>query len=61
MQAGDASEHVANGDGTAGFNGLAVGNDGPQAVVNPSDEDNETADPANDAKSFAAYGWTTAG
>jgi phospholipase C len=43
----------------SGTNGLAVGNDGPQAIVNPSDEDNETADPANDAKSFTAYGWTT--
>jgi phospholipase C len=43
----------------SGTNGLAVGNDGPQAVANPDDEDNETADPANDAKSFAAYRWTT--
>jgi phospholipase C len=42
-----------------GTNGLAVGNDGPQAVANPSDETNETADPANDAKPFAAYRWTT--
>ena len=33
----------------SGTNGLAVGNDGPQAIVNPSDEVNETADQANDA------------
>jgi phospholipase C len=43
----------------SGTNGLAVGNDGPQAVVNPSDETNETADPANDAKAFTPYRWTT--
>ena len=43
----------------SGTNGLAVGNDGLQAVANPSDEVNETADPMNDAKSFAAYRWTT--
>lgn len=42
-----------------GTNGLAVGNDGPQAIENPSDEVNETADPANDAKSFAPFRWTT--
>jgi phospholipase C len=43
----------------SGTNGLAVGEDGPQAVVNPPDETNETADPANDVKTFAAYPWTT--
>ncbi|MES2295000.1 MAG: phospholipase C, phosphocholine-specific [Pseudomonadota bacterium] len=43
----------------SGTNGLAVGNDGPQAVANPSDEVNETADQMNDAKAFAAYRWTT--
>src|SRR6202012_2017887 len=43
----------------SGTNGLAVGNDGPQAVVNPDDEDNETADEANDSKTFQPYRWTT--
>ncbi len=43
----------------SGTNGLAVGNDGLQAIVNPTDEVNETADQANDAKAFAAYDWTT--
>jgi phospholipase C len=42
-----------------GTNGLAVGNDGPQAIANPDDEVNETADPADDSKSFAPYQWTT--
>ena len=36
-----------------GTNGLAVGNDGPQAIINPPDEVNETADQANDNKAFA--------
>ena len=31
----------------------------PQVVANPPDEPNETADPANDAKAFKAYGWPT--
>ncbi|HEX4269787.1 MAG TPA: phospholipase C, phosphocholine-specific [Rhizomicrobium sp.] len=43
----------------SGTNGLAVGNDGLQAVVNPDDEDNETADQANDSKTFQPYRWTT--
>jgi phospholipase C len=42
-----------------GTSGLAAGEAGLQAVANPSDEVNETADPANDAKAFKAYGWTT--
>ena len=42
-----------------GTNGLAVGDDGTQAVLNPTDEPNETADPANDAPAFSAYRWTT--
>ena len=43
----------------SGTNGLAVGNDGLQAIVNPDDEANETADQANDSKSFQPYRWTT--
>jgi phospholipase C len=43
----------------SGTNGLAVGENGLQAIVNPDDEVNETADPAKDAKAFAAYRWTT--
>jgi len=43
----------------SGTNGLAVGNDGLQAIENPADETNETADPKNDAAAFAPYRWTT--
>jgi phospholipase C len=43
----------------SGTNGLAVGNDGPQAIENPPDEPNETADPKNDAAGFKPYAWTT--
>jgi phospholipase C len=43
----------------SGTNGLAVGNDGLQAIVNPDDEDNETADQANDSKTFQPYRWAT--
>jgi phospholipase C len=43
----------------SGTNGLAVGENGLQAIANPSDETNETADPANDGKSFTGYRWTT--
>ncbi len=43
----------------SGTNGLAVGNDGKQAIENPPDEPNETADPKNDAAAFKPYGWTT--
>ncbi len=42
-----------------GTNGLAVGNDGRQAIENPPEEPNETADPKNDAPAFEAYRWTT--
>src|SRR5262249_31070707 len=38
-----------------GTNGLAVGNDGLQAIENPPDETNETADPRNDATAFQPY------
>jgi phospholipase C len=43
----------------SGTNGLAVGEDGLQAVVNPADEVNETADQANDSKTFQPFRWTT--
>src|SRR6202034_4045286 len=43
----------------SGTNGLAIGNDGLQAIENPPDETSETADPKNDAASFAPYQWTT--
>jgi phospholipase C len=43
----------------SGTNGLAVGNDGLQAIVNSSEEVNETADQANDSKTFQPYDWTT--
>ena len=43
----------------SGTNGLAVGEDGLQAVANPTDEVNETADQANDSKTFQPFGWTT--
>jgi len=42
-----------------GTSGLAVGNDGRQAIENPPDETNETADPRNDAAGFSAYRWTS--
>ncbi len=43
----------------SGTNGLAVGNDGLQAIVNSADEVNETADQANDSMTFQPYDWTT--
>src|SRR5262249_15353915 len=43
----------------SGTNGLAVGNDGLQAIVNPADEPNETAHPAHDSKKFQPFRWTT--
>jgi phospholipase C len=43
----------------SGTNGLAVGNDGLQAIVNSDEEVNETADQANDSKTFEPYDWTT--
>jgi len=42
-----------------GTNGLAVGETGKQAIENPPDEPNETADPVNDAVKFKAYAWTS--
>ncbi len=42
-----------------GTSGLAAGDDGSQAVANPLDEINETADPANDSRTSAAYRWPT--
>jgi phospholipase C len=42
-----------------GTSGLAAGDAGPQVAINPPDEPNETADPANDAKAFNAYRWPT--
>ena len=42
-----------------GTNGLAVGETGDQAIANPPDETNETADPANDAPRFKPYAWPT--
>ncbi|MEI9997164.1 MAG: phospholipase C, phosphocholine-specific [Rhizomicrobium sp.] len=43
----------------SGTSGLSVGDSGNQVIVNPPDEANETADPANDSKGFKSYGWTT--
>ena len=43
----------------SGTSGLSVGEDGNTVIANPPDEDNETADPANDSKSFKSLGWTT--
>ena len=43
----------------SGTNGLAVGEDGLQAIVNPTEEVNETADQKNDSKTFQPYRWTT--
>jgi phospholipase C len=42
-----------------GTSGLAAGDGGRQAVSNPYDELNETADQANDAPGFRAYRWPT--
>ncbi len=42
-----------------GTNGLTVGESGAQAIANPRDEPNESADPANDAANFKPYSWTT--
>jgi phospholipase C len=42
-----------------GTSGLAAGDHGPQVVINPPEEPNETADPANDAKAFKGYAWPT--
>ncbi len=42
-----------------GTNGLTVGDTNDQAIRNPPDETNESADPANDAAQFKPYTWTT--
>jgi phospholipase C len=42
-----------------GTSGLAAGDAGPQVVSNPPEESNETADPANDAKTFKGFTWPT--
>jgi phospholipase C len=42
-----------------GTSGLAAGDDGPQVAVNPPEEPNETADPANDARAFKGFAWPT--
>ena len=43
----------------SGTSGLTAGYDGVDCVANPSDEDNETADIANDSKSFKPFAWQT--
>jgi phospholipase C len=43
----------------SGTSGLTVGNGDVTAVTNPKDEENETADMANDASAFKAFEWET--
>jgi phospholipase C len=43
----------------SGTSGLAAGNDSAIVVANPPEETNETADPANDSKTFKALTWPT--
>ena len=43
----------------SGTSGLAVGETGPLAIMNPPDESNETADPAHDTAAFKPFTWTT--
>jgi phospholipase C len=43
----------------SGTSGLTVGNEAATVVVNPPDEENETADMANDSKGFKPFEWTT--
>ena len=43
----------------SGTSGLTVGNDDVTAVANPKDEENETADMANDAQAFKAFEWAS--
>ena len=43
----------------SGTSGLAVGDDGKQAIDNPDGESNSTADQTNDTKTFKAFNWTT--
>ncbi len=42
-----------------GTSGLAAGDSGSQAVLNPPDEPNETADSAKDSPAFRGYAWPT--
>jgi phospholipase C len=42
-----------------GTNGLSIGNDGLQAIENPEEETNGTADPAKDDLSFKPLAWPT--
>ena len=43
----------------SGTSGLTAGRDDVTAVANPKDEENETADMANDATAFRAFEWET--
>ena len=42
-----------------GTSGLAVGESGPLAIMNPPDEANESANPAHDTAAFKPFAWTT--
>ncbi len=42
-----------------GTSGLAAGHDGPVVVTNLPDDENDTADPNNDTKTFAGLTWPT--
>jgi phospholipase C len=42
-----------------GTNGLTAGETGPNAVINPPQEPNDSADMARDNPAFAGFGWTT--
>jgi len=42
-----------------GTSGLSIGNDGLQAIQNPDDETNDTADPAQDDPRFKPLAWPT--
>jgi phospholipase C len=43
----------------SGTSGLSTGDDSRNVVANPPAEPNETADPQNDSKTFAALTWPT--
>jgi phospholipase C len=43
----------------SGTSGLTVGHEDVNVVTNPKDEENETADMANDAAAFKAFEWTS--
>jgi phospholipase C len=43
----------------SGTSGLTVGNEDATVVVNPPDEENETADMVNDSKGFKPFEWTS--